>query len=118
MKRDMELVRDVLKAIEEFPFDGGFHEINIEGRSESEISYHVMILHKAGLIEAIDLSTHDGMCWKAKTLSYHGHEFLDAARSDTVWAKAKAMLLNSTGTLTLEALKQALPLAMKGLLPG
>jgi hypothetical protein len=42
-------------------------------------------------------------------LTYAGHEFLDSARSDTVWNKAKEKLLSTSGTITLEALKVLLP---------
>ena len=118
MKLDPDLVRQILLKVEEFPFDGSFHDVEIEGRMENEISYHVMLLHEAGLIEALDLSSHDGVCWKAKRLTYNGHQFLDAARSDTVWQKAKSWTLKTTGTLTLEGPKLALPHVIKVLIHG
>ena len=116
MKRDMDLVRGVLLRIEELPFDGRFHDINVDGHSEEEINYHVMLLHEAGFIEAMDLSSTSGICWKPTRLTYSGHEFIDAARSDIVWQKAKAWTLKSTGTLTLEGLKLALPHVVKMLI--
>jgi hypothetical protein len=116
MKLDTELVREILIKIEELPFDGGFHDIAVDGRTGGEITYHVMILDEAGLIEAMDLSTMDGICWKPKRLTYAGHQFLDAARSDTVWKKATALAMKSTGTLTLEGLKVAIPMVVKALI--
>jgi hypothetical protein len=116
MKRDMDLIRDILMKIEDLPYDGGFHEIPIEGRSHAEISYHIMLLAEARLIEATNLTTHDGIDWKPKRLTYAGHEFLDAARSNKVWQEAKDWLLSATGTLTLEGLKTALPEVTKRLL--
>jgi hypothetical protein len=116
MKRDMDLVREILLKVEEVPFDGRFHDIAVEGRSMDEITYHVMLLQEAGFIEAMDLSSLSGICWKPTRLTYSGHEFLDAARSDTVWQKAKARTLKSTGTLTLEGLKLALPHVVKTLI--
>ena len=116
MKRDMDLVREILRLVEDLPFDGGFHDVEIEGRSDESITYHVMLLHEAGFIEAENLTTQGGVCWKPKRLTYSGHEFLDAARSDTVWQKAKAVTLKSTGTLTLEGLKFALPHVIKALI--
>ena len=113
MKLDPDLVRQILLKVEEFPFDGAFHDVEIEGRTENEIDYHVMLLHEAGLLEALDLSTLSGPCWKPTRLTYDGHQFLDAARSDTVFQKAKAWSLKSTGTLTLEGLKFALPHVVK-----
>ena len=114
MKRDMELVREILLKVEEMPFDGAFHDICIEGRSPKAISYHVMLLHEAGFIEAMDL----GVCWKPIRLTYSGHEFLDAARSDAVWDKAKTAVVERTGVLTLEGLKVALPMVVKDLIAG
>lgn len=118
MKRDMDLIREVLLKVEELPFDGGFHEITVEGRTDDEVTYHVMLLHEAGFIEAQDLTTMDCICWKPKRLTYSGHEFLDAARSDTVWQKAKEWTKKTTGTLTLEGLKVALPYVVKALISG
>ena len=54
MRRDMELFREVLMKVEELPFDGRFHDIAVDGRSDEEISYHVMLLQEAGFIEAED----------------------------------------------------------------
>jgi len=51
-------------------------------------------------------------------LTYGGHEFLDAARNDTVWEKAKTAVVKSTGVLTLEGLKVALPMVLKSLIAG
>jgi hypothetical protein len=86
--------------------------------TQDEITYHVMLLHEAGFIEAQDLSTLQGICWKPTRLTYSGHQFLDAARSDTVWQKAKSWALKTTGTLTLEGLKVALPHVVKALIQG
>jgi hypothetical protein len=116
MKLDVDLVRQILEKVEEFPLNGGFHDVVIEGRSEEEITFHVMLLDEAGFIEAEDLTTFDSVCWKPKRLTYSGHEFLNAARSDTVWQKAKAVSLKTTSTLTLEGLKSALPHVMKALI--
>jgi hypothetical protein len=112
MKRDMELVREILLRVEEIPFDGAFHDIGVEGRSPKEISYRVMLLHEAGLIEAMDL----GVCWRPMRLTHSGHEFLDAARSETVWKNAKTAVVKRTGVLTLEGLKVALPKVVKNLI--
>ncbi len=118
MKLETDLVREVLLGIEEFPSFGPLIDLEIENYSDEQITYHVMLLNEAGLIEALDLSSHDGVCWKPRRLTYSGHEFLNAARSDTVWSKAKAVVLKSTGALTLEGLKIALPLVVKSLITG
>jgi hypothetical protein len=49
-------------------------------------------------------------------LTHSGHEFLDAARSETVWKNAKTAVVKRTGVLTLEGLKVALPKVVKNLI--
>ncbi len=118
MRLDPEFARTLLQKIGELPFDGSFHTVKIEGHSEEKTTYHIMMLYQAGLIEATDLSSLDGVSWKPKWLTYAGNEFLAAAESDTVWNKAKSIVWTSTRTVTLEGLKIAFPLAVKALLHG
>jgi len=118
MKRDMDLVRTILMEIEKLPHDGGGHAIHVSGHPADEISYHLLLLHEAGLIEGQDLSSDECVIWRAKRLTYEGHEFLDAARNDAFWAKAKDKVLKNTGTLTVEALKVALGALIKQAITG
>lgn len=118
MKRDMDLIRAILIEVEKLPLDPAFHDISVPGYTQAEITDHVQLADEAGLIEAVNLSSHDGVCWKPKRLTYEGHRFLDAARSDTVWEKAKKTLLSATGTITLEGLKAALPQLVRKLVGG
>ncbi|MDT8068500.1 MAG: DUF2513 domain-containing protein [Terriglobia bacterium] len=69
-------------------------------------------------MEAKNLSGDEFVLWMAQRLTYSGHEFLDAARADTIWMKAKDKVLSTTGTLTLEALKVALSFVMKQTVTG
>ncbi len=113
MKRDMDLVREILIEMEKWPANQRDGDITLVGRTSEEIAYHLGLMHEAGLIKAVDASSHDGEAWLPLKILWDGHEFLDAARSDTVWAKAKARVISATGTLTLEALKMALSAIMK-----
>src|SRR5712692_6430339 len=51
MKLDAELAREILVKIEGLPFDGAFHDITVDDRTDEEVTYHVMILDQSGLIE-------------------------------------------------------------------
>jgi hypothetical protein len=108
MKRDMELIRKILLNIEESDFTGGWIEIELEGYDESEVSYHTMLLHEAGLIDAIDLSTMNNTIWKPKYITWAGHEFLDAARDNNRWEKAKNIMKEKGGGMTFDVLKSVL----------
>ena len=91
MKLDKDLVREILLAVEASEEDPlGWIQVDLEGREALEISYHVMLLHEAGLIVGQDLSTYDGLEWLPKRLTYKGHEFLDTVRDGEVWRRTKA----------------------------
>jgi len=59
-----------------------------------------------------------GSDWKAKRLTWAGHEFIEAARNDTVWQKTKTVVREKTGALTLEMLKLGLTEMGKALITG
>jgi hypothetical protein len=109
MKRDMDLFRTLLLKVEEQPVNGPFTTIEVPGHSEDEVRYHVQLAQDAGFVEADFMM--DGFI--VTRMTYAGHEFLDAAREDKLWNRAKEILLRSTGTLTVEALKTALSLLMQ-----
>ena len=119
MQRNMDLIREILLVIEESDETPlGWITFSLPGRSNNEISYHVKLLYEAGLIEAIDASSMgpDGFDWKAKSLTWHGHEFLDAARDNTIWAKVKAKVAAAVGTTSVEVMLELLKQQAKGAL--
>ena len=119
MKRDMDLCRDILLDLESKPFDPGSVEIKIGGKSEEEISYHLMLLDQAGLVKAVDLSkSTQRMKWRANYLTWDGHDFLDASRNETVWERAKATLQDKSVGMTFEILKALLIEYCKQLISG
>ena len=109
MKRDLELARRILEDVETHAsFDEGWYELKIKDHPTDVLSYHVMLLHQAGLLQATDLSTHDGRRWFPMWLTWEGHEFLDAARDSSRWSKAVALVKTKTGGLTFDVLKAVL----------
>jgi hypothetical protein len=107
MKRDMDLARLILFEIEKQPYTGKWVEINIDKYDPEEITYHILLLVEAGLIEADNLSDLSGVDWKPKRLTWEGHEFLDAARDDTRWNQAK-VTMGKIGGFVFEIGKQVL----------
>lgn len=108
MKRDMDLARSILLKMESEPYEGGWVDVAIEGYSASEVSYHVMLLAKAGLIEADNVSSRDGLAWKPTILTMAGHDFLDASRDQARWEKAKDIVIKKGGALAFEVVKSVL----------
>ena len=85
----MDLARNILFKIEEQSEPNGWAKIKMEDYSQEEISYHLKLLFQAGLIEADNLTASSGFEWKAKSLTWKGHEFLEAARNNSKWNNAK-----------------------------
>ena len=117
MKRDMDLVRKILFEMERRgSYRKQFDPICIEGYSDEEVSYHIMLLCDAGLMEGSNVTSSSGFRWIAKSLTWDGHEFLDAAREDTRWNQAMKMVKEKAGSVTLEVFKEVLVSLMKGAL--
>jgi Hypothetical protein (DUF2513) len=111
VKRDMDLARRILFDVENCEdADGtsGWLVVQYDEHPPKEVMYHIILLAEAGLIETHDVSDLGGSkCWP-KRLTWLGHEFLDAARDDTRWKKAKRLVIEKAGSLSFELLKQAL----------
>ena len=92
MKRDMDLARTILFAIEESHDDtqASIH-LPVERYDTLHISHHIRLLKEGGLIHAIE-SSHSlqaSTSWKPHSLTWKGHDFLDLIRDDEVWQGVK-----------------------------
>jgi hypothetical protein len=94
MKRDLDLIRQILLEVEKNDNYLKTIAIQAEGYSPEQVSYHVMLLAKAGLVSAnlAKQPQSGGEAWYPKSLTWEGHEFLDATRNGTIWHQLKAKL--------------------------
>ena len=118
MKRDLELCRTLLFLTEEMEGSPGRLALpEIEGFSRDQIGYHVYLLQDAGLLKAHDARSRDNQWgFYPSHLTWAGQEFLDAARNDTIWKKAKEQIMSTAGVVTVEALKLKLPVLVESLI--
>ncbi len=107
MKRDMELIRKILVAMEDHAKTTGLVALQFDGYSDDEVSYHVKLLADHGLIEATDCSTSYGFCWRARSLRWGGHDFIEAIRDESRWNSVKKWVMDAGKILTIETLKEA-----------
>jgi hypothetical protein len=109
MKRDMDLVRKILMACNDYEHGRAPARLEIDGYSEEEIGYHAHFMAEAGLVRATDI-THSGSASPQAhivSLMWEGHDFLEASRNEGLWAKAK-QAAGSTGGMVLGVLKSIL----------
>lgn len=108
MQRDIDLIREILLEVEKKDAPTGWIDIEIDDYSKEQVSYHVKLLAEAGYLEAKDLTTKYEFDWKPVNLTWEGHDFLDAARDNTIWNKAKKNLGNKIVSTSFEVLKSLL----------
>lgn len=111
MKRDMDLIRQILLKVEELPESGSNQALAIEGKGADEVCYHARLAFEAGFIEA-EFCDNAPACIPYR-LTWTGHEFLDTARKEHFWGQWKAALAEASLPLSFEVLKAALPEIIK-----
>ena len=115
MRRDMDLIRELLLNFEERADGNHFiPEPSHTDFDQQAVSYHVGLLYERGLIKATPLHGHPR--WSIQGLTWEGHEFLDDARNDTVWAKAKERAGGTFKTVSFEMVKALLQAAAREVL--
>ena len=112
MKRDPDLVRELLLALEEKSDNRLVNDLEVDGYSKEEVQYHLILMHEAGLVRG-ETSRRGSVSLVVKHVSpagltWNGHEFLEAARNDTFWQKAKERVKSNSGALSMDVLKAVL----------
>ncbi|WP_405103037.1 DUF2513 domain-containing protein [Oceanobacillus sp. FSL H7-0719] len=114
MKRDMELVREILLSIEE---SDNRKELDIPKEWDREVvAYHLKILDQANFVENKTKWAGDNVFWLYASLTWDGHEFLDSIKNDNVWHKTKEGIKTKgfeLGTVPLEVVKEFAKLQLK-----
>jgi hypothetical protein len=109
MKRDMDLIRLLLLDIE------GDEKTDLSGFSKEQLNYHKALLIEAGLVQGAIANDGGGNIAAVKTirLTWDGHEFLSAARNNSIWNKAKEAISKANLAITVPILKELLTILVK-----
>ena len=113
MKRDMNLVRLLLLVVE-----GGDPKPDMSAYNQKQQAYHMAKLIEAGLVRGgVVRDRSGGVCGaSAVELTWEGHEFLDAARSEKVWNRALSKAKSEGIEISISILKELLAQTAKSLL--
>ncbi len=118
MQRDMQLIRELLLRCERG------EKAPPEGYSDEEIAYNVQLMLDAQLIDGTVAwgavrGTRVPQRWFITRMTWHGHEFLDSARDETIWNRAKEKVMKPAASWTfailMEWLKQEIKQKMGGI---
>ncbi|WP_423357146.1 DUF2513 domain-containing protein [Pseudomonas citronellolis] len=109
MKRDKDLIRELLLAIEnlDIPSPGSMYiypgRFQLEGYDDQQILYHLKLIADAGYLQVSGKQQPiDG--YMIQGLTNGGHDFADAIRDPDVWIKTKKGA-EAAGGFTLDLLK-------------
>lgn len=108
MERNWDTIREILIKFEELdPEKGPLQLEDFPEERAYEYSYHVELLLEAGLLHgemSKTLGRHAQSFWVDR-LTWEGHEFIDAIRSDAVWNKTKSSFVRGGLTMTFDLIK-------------
>lgn len=106
MKRDNDLIRDILLKVEDASQPLTLDTLEIEDFESGPVAYHVQLLDEAGYIHAI-FNWGDDIIQQAiiERLTWQGHEFLDSVRDDTTWSHTKSTIASTVGSASFEVVK-------------
>jgi len=126
MKRDWDLLRWILSEAESaragYPlvltfgsYSSDHDRLDIGDRDFEEVYEHILLLGDSGLAEVRNLgqSYSEPIGAVINRLTMAGHDFLDAARDDTLWKKAMKVVDEKGGAITVGVLTQLLSAFMK-----
>lgn len=110
MRRDLELIRLIVLEVESQPTGYMMGDLQIEGYTKDQVSYHSYLIVDSGLAQGIEITSMDDTSpnWKILHLTSAGHDFAEAARNDSVWQKAVAFTTRNAGTAVMEVFRQVL----------
>ncbi len=110
MKRDIDLVRELLFKIQALPAGELWRSPKVEGYERSDVYHHLELMEEAGLIKANFMKSEQVGIAAAvvERLTWQGQEFADAAQNQTVWQKAKDKIVEFGGSLPLIVLQSLL----------
>ena len=106
MKRDPELIRLILKDLQEIPLGEIIEDAKYHDRYDDAIvREHMRLLIEEGFVLGITQSDRGKISHVSlEKLTWKGHDFFDAAQDNSVWQKAKEVVLKPGISFTWDIL--------------
>ena len=107
MKRDMDLVREILLKIEEKHIYTTITNLRIDGYDMATVAYHCKIMHEAGLISDYGSSPGNNTIYMFQVggLTWEGNDYLDKIRDNSIWKKTKDTIASKGLPLIFDTIK-------------
>ena len=106
MKRNLDLIREIMLWIEEHGREGRSYPstvIKIEGFNSLEIDFHLRLLQQAGFVNIPTDTVKRPLRYEHfNNLTMKGFDYLDSVRDNSVWLKVKEKLAKVGGSVAIE----------------
>jgi hypothetical protein len=108
MKRDMDLIRNILLLAEDAQDTVGIDDLIVLNDNRKTIGFHVELMVAHGLVSGNVEYSGTGSCVVAdvNNLTWDGYDYLDSIRSPKVWKRAKQAISETVGDTSLSVIKQ------------
>lgn len=113
MRRDPELIRQIILACEAEPSARVPQNLHLEGYTEEEIGYHCHLIGDAGLAVVANVSTRNRVAARILHLTSKGHDFADASRNASIWNSVLVTLKDRALSAPISILQALLEQALK-----
>jgi Hypothetical protein (DUF2513) len=106
MKRDLDLVRQLMLQIEALPASPPV-QYRMSEIEDPVLLAHLEMLIEAGLVNGKITRSHGvrGDVISVSGLTWQGHEWVEMVRSQSLWNEVKSAVLDGGGVLTFELTK-------------
>jgi hypothetical protein len=115
MKRDFDLIRRILTDVEQIPAGERYDDIEYSEEYEKATVYeHAKYLIDEGYIKGKVVGSSsdiDAVCILGLTAK--GYDFIQVAKDDSIWIKAKDKFIGPAATITLDLLLEWLKVKAK-----
>lgn len=120
MKRDWDLIRDILTAAEAKPAGTGLYHAELTDHDRETVAAHIEMLDDAGYVDATVQRQLSGSFAVAhiNKITSSGYDLLDSIRSQTVWTKIKTVAKDKGIEVTFDTIKALAAYAVSQILAG
>lgn len=107
MKRDMDLVREILLKIEEEYESTAIISLKIDNYDMSTVAYHCKMMYEAGLVSSYNAQNSNNKIYMFSVGSptWEGNNYLDKIRDNSIWKKTKDTIASKGIPLIFDTIK-------------
>lgn len=105
MKRDMDLIREILLEMEKIPSYDLWQSRPLLGYDEKDVVAHIELAQDSGLLVASFCS---GPTATVQRMTSEGYDFLEALKQPTLWQQAKDRITSAGLPVTIAVAKTVL----------